>query len=186
MESEIYEREQAGKTQNKTRYNEIEKIKTNIEKAKELWNIYEVYATKMFQENYIDFSDMINFVLDQFEADNAFLKEIAGQYKYFLVDEYQDTNSLQNAIIFNLLDGVEEQNIFVVGDDDQIIYGFQGAKSDNIENFLTRFPDTKVICLEENNRSAQNILDLSYKVISQDTTRLENNELFKNYNISKN
>lgn len=185
LESEIYEREQAGKTQNKTRYNEIEKIKTNIEKAKELWNIYEVYATKMFQENYIDFSDMINFVLDQFEADNAFLKEIAGQYKYFLVDEYQDTNSLQNAIIFNLLDGVEEQNIFVVGDDDQIIYGFQGAKSDNIENFLTRFPDTKVICLEENNRSAQNILDLSYKVISQDTTRLENNELFKNYNISK-
>lgn len=185
LESEIYEREQAGKTQNKTRYNEIEKIKTNIEKAKELWEIYEVYSTKMFQNNFIDFSDMINFVLDQFESDSAFLKEVASKYKYFLVDEYQDTNSLQNAIIFNLLDGVEEQNIFVVGDDDQIIYGFQGANSDNLEKFLTRYPDTKVICLEENNRSAQNILDLSYEIISQDKTRLENNELFKNYNISK-
>lgn len=185
LESEIYEREQAGKTQNKTRYNEIEKIKTNIEKAKELWEIFEIYSDKMFANNYIDFSDMINFVLDQFEADNAFLKEVAGKYKYFLVDEYQDTNNLQNAIIFNLLDGVEDKNIFVVGDDDQIIYGFQGAKSDNLENFLTRYPDTKVICLEENNRSAQNILDLSYAVISQDETRLENNDTFKNYKISK-
>ncbi len=185
IESEIYEREQAGKTQNKTRYNEIEKIKTNIEKAKELWQIFEVYSNKMFANNYIDFSDMINFVLDQFETDSAFLKEVAGKYKYFLVDEYQDTNNLQNAIIFNLLEGVQEKNIFVVGDDDQIIYGFQGAKSDNLENFLTKYPDTKVICLEENNRSAQNILDLSYAVISQDETRLENNEIFKSYNISK-
>lgn len=185
LESEIYEREQAGKTQNKTRYNEIEKIKTNIEKAKELWKIFEVYSEKMFKNNYIDFSDMINFVLDQFEADSAFLKEVAGKYKYFLVDEYQDTNGLQNAIIFNLLDGVEEQNVFVVGDDDQIIYGFQGAKSDNLETFLTKYPDTKVICLEENNRSAQNILDLSYAVISQDETRLENNDMFKSYSISK-
>lgn len=185
LESEIYEREQQGKTQNKTRYGEIEKIKINIEKAKELWNIYEVYSDKMFQNNYIDFSDMINFVLDQFESDTAFLREVAGKYKYFLVDEYQDTNALQNAIIFNLLNGVDEKNIFVVGDDDQIIYGFQGAKSDNLENFLTKYPDTKVICLEENNRSAQNILDLSYAIISQDETRLENNELFKSYNISK-
>jgi len=185
LESEIYEREQMGKTQNKTRYNEIEKIKNNIEKAKELWKIFEVYSDKMFKNNYIDFSDMINFVLDQFEEDTVFLKEVASKYKYFLVDEYQDTNGLQNAIIFNLLDGVEEQNIFVVGDDDQIIYGFQGARSDNLETFLTRYPDTKVICLEENNRSAQNILDLSYAVISQDKTRLENNEMFKNYCISK-
>ncbi len=185
LESEIYEREQSGKTQNKTRYNEIEKIKTNIGKAKELWEIFEVYSDKMFRNNLIDFSDMINFVLDQFEADRVFLKEVAGKYKYFLVDEYQDTNDLQNAIIFNLLDGVEDQNIFVVGDDDQIIYGFQGAKSDNLENFLTKYPDTKVICLEENNRSAQNILNLSYAIISQDERRLENNERFKEYKISK-
>lgn len=186
LESEIYEREQAGKTQNKGRYAELEKIKVNIEKAKELWTLYELYSGKMLSKNLIDFSDMINLVLTAFEEDETFLKEVSNKYKYFLVDEYQDTNDLQNQIIFNLIEGNEGQNIFVVGDDDQIIYGFQGAKSDNIENFLTKYPETNVICLEENNRSTQTILDFSNLVVSQDSNRLENNEFFKNkYHISK-
>ncbi|MBR5304017.1 MAG: ATP-dependent helicase [Candidatus Gastranaerophilales bacterium] len=185
LEAEIYEREQNGEMRNKGRYTEIEKIKTNIEKAKELWVLYDLYTLKMINKNLIDFSDMINFVLTAFEEDVSFRKEVSNKYKYFLVDEYQDTNDLQNQIIFNLLEGNDEKNIFVVGDDDQIIYGFQGAKADNIENFLTRFPDTKVICLQENNRSTQSILDFSYEVISQDETRLENNEKFKSKNILK-
>ncbi len=186
LESEIYEREQQGKNQNKGRYAELEKIKTNIEKAKELWSLYELYCTKMLNNNLIDFSDMINFVLNAFEEDEVFLREVSSKYTYFLVDEYQDTNDLQNKIIFNLVDSNPEQNIFVVGDDDQIIYGFQGAKSDNIEYFLTKYPQTKVICLEENNRSTQTILDFSNLVVMQDVNRLENNEYFKTtYNISK-
>lgn len=186
LESEIYEREQAGKTQNKGRYAELEKIKVNIEKAKELWTLYELYSDKMLSKNLIDFSDMINLVLTAFQEDEAFLKDVSNKYKYFLVDEYQDTNNLQNQIIFNLVEGNDEQNIFVVGDDDQIIYGFQGAKSDNIENFLTKYPDTCVICLEENNRSTQTILDFSNLVVSQDSNRLENNDFFKDrYHISK-
>lgn len=186
LESEIYEREQAGNTKNKTRYNELEKIKTNIVKAKELWTLFELYSTKMINKNLIDFSDMINLVLTSFEEDSQFLSEVSNKYKYFLVDEYQDTNDLQNQIIFNLLDGNDEKNIFVVGDDDQIIYGFQGAKSDNIENFLTKYPNTTVICLEENNRSTQTILDFSNLIVNQDENRLENNLYFKEkYNISK-
>lgn len=186
LESEIYEREQSGNTKNKTRYNELEKIKTNIEKAKELWTLFELYSTKMINKNLIDFSDMINLVLTSFEEDSQFLSEVSNKYKYFLVDEYQDTNDLQNRIIFNLLDGNDEKNIFVVGDDDQIIYGFQGAKSDNIENFLTKYPNTTVICLEENNRSTQTILDFSNLIVNQDENRLENNLYFKEkYNISK-
>lgn len=186
LESEIYEREQNGKTQNKTRRDEIEKIKLNIEKAKELWTIYETYSRLMLDNNLIDFSDMISFVLDAFEEDSVFLKEVSNKYSYFLVDEYQDTNKLQNEIIFNLTDANDEQNLFVVGDDDQTIYGFQGANTDNIENFLTKYPNTKLICLEENNRSTQSILDFSYKVISQDKLRLENNTNFsKKYSISK-
>lgn len=186
LESEIYEREQAGNTKNKTRYNELEKIKTNIEKAKELWTLFELYSAKMINKNLIDFSDMINLVLTSFEEDSQFLSEVSNKYKYFLVDEYQDTNDLQNQIIFNLLDGNDEKNIFVVGDDDQIIYGFQGAKSDNIENFLTKYPNTTVICLEENNRSTQTILDFSNIIVNQDENRLENNLYFKEkYNISK-
>lgn len=186
VENEIYEREQAGKTQNKGRYAELEKIKNNIEKAKELWKLYELYCNKMLKNNLIDFSDMINFVLNAFEEDESFLREVSDKYEYFLVDEYQDTNDLQNKIIFNLIDANKEKNIFVVGDDDQIIYGFQGAKSDNIENFLKKYPETTIICLEENNRSTQTILDFSNLVVSQDLNRLENNDYFRTtYNISK-
>ena len=182
---EILEREKAGNMKNKTRYQQVEKIEKDIAKAQELWDIFEVYKNKMFENNYIDFQDMINFVIDQFETDNLFLKEIANKYKYLMVDEYQDTNSLQNNIIFKLLDEMENKNIMVVGDDDQIIYGFQGAKLDNVENFLTKYPDTKVICLNENNRSSQNILDLSYLIINQDNNRLENNKKFNKFNITK-
>lgn len=185
LEAEIYEREQNGKMQNKGRYSDLKKAKENIEKAKELWALFEIYSNKMLNNNLIDFADMINFVLNQFEDDENFLKEVSNKYKYFLVDEYQDTNNLQNSIIFNLLDGNNGKNIFVVGDDDQIIYGFQGANIDSIENFLTRYPKTEVICLKESNRSTQAILDFSYAVISQDEKRLENNESFKSKNISK-
>ena len=185
LEAEIYERESRGETRNKGRYDEIEKIKTNIEKAKELWTLYELYSEKMYSLSLIDFSDMITFVLSAFEEDITFLREVSNKYKYFLVDEYQDTNDLQNEILFHLMEGNDNKNILVVGDDDQIIYGFQGAKSDNIENFLTKYPDTKVICLEENNRSTQSILDFSYEVIQQDKSRLENNDKFKSKNINK-
>lgn len=185
IEAEIYEREQNGKMQNKTRYSKLETIKKNIEKAKELWDLKEVYARKMVEKNLIDFADMICFVLNAFEEDESFKEEVSNKYTYFLVDEYQDTNELQNKIIFNLVDANKEKNIFVVGDDDQIIYGFQGAKSDNIENFLRKYPETQVICLQENNRSTQEILDFSYKLVSQDPSRLENNETFREYNISK-
>lgn len=185
LEFELEERLARGETRNKTKLAEIEKIKTNIEKAKELWTLYELYSGKMHAFCLIDFSDMINFVLTAFEEDITFLREVSNKYKYFLVDEYQDTNDLQNEIIFQLLDGNDEKNILVVGDDDQIIYGFQGANIDNIENFLLRYPDTKVICLNENNRSTQSVLDFSYEVIKQDKSRLEDNEKFKAKNISK-
>lgn len=186
LEAEVAERLLAGNTQNKMRLDEIEKIKLNIEKAKELWEIFETYSKMMIENNLIDFSDMIGFVLDAFEEDSIFRKEVSNKYSYFLVDEYQDTNNLQNEIIFNLTDANNEQNLFVVGDDDQTIYGFQGASNETIEKFLTKYPKTKVICLEENNRSTQSILDFSYKIVSQDKSRLENNEKFsKKYNISK-
>lgn len=185
LKLEIAEREARKEMRNKCRYDEIAKIENNIEKAKELWDVYALYVSKMLNNNLIDFSDMINFVLDEFEKDKEFLKEVSNKYKYFLVDEYQDTNDLQNSIIFNLVDGNNEKNIFVVGDDDQIIYGFQGARIDSIENFLTKYLETEVICLKESNRSTQSILDFSHAVISQDENRLENNENFKNKDISK-
>jgi len=163
----------------------IESFQKNINKAKNIWQIFEVYSKVLKEKNYIDFDDMINFVLDTFEQKPEFLQKIASKYQYFLVDEYQDTNFAQNQLVFKLSEGSKSNNVYVVGDDDQIIYGFQGAQSDNLEKFLRHYPEAKVICLENNFRSTQNILDLSYEVISQDTSRIEFNSEFSKFSISK-
>lgn len=185
LEDEIYTREQKGETRNVGRYKALQKIKIDIEKAKEVWKITQIYKRKMFENSYIDFNDMINFVLNAFKEDKLFSEEIANSYSHLLVDEYQDTNALQNELIFSLVDNSKDKNIFVVGDDDQTIFTFQGALDDNIENFKARYSDTKIICLNENNRSTQTILDLSYNLITQSPIRIENNPVFKNYGISK-
>ena len=189
---------------------DIERITKRIAQMNELWQFYELYTQKMAEMGYIDFFDMINMVLDKFEDENSsLLEEIAYKYEYILVDEYQDTNKSQNDIVFNL--SKHCPNIFVVGDDDQIIYTFQGANLDTIENFLNQFPEVKVICLEENNRSTQTILDVSQEVAKlQDefckykaekaktkkdkalyesmkiNLRICSNEKFKKLNITKN
>ena len=153
----------------KKRKDEIESLTDRIAQMKELWKFYELYTQKMRELNYIDFHDMINMVLEKFEdKDSSLLEEIAYKYEYILVDEYQDTNKAQNDIVFALSEFCP--NIFVVGDDDQIIYTFQGANLDTIENFLDNFKnEVKVVCLTENNRSTQTVLD-----ISQELAELQN------------
>ena len=147
----------------KERQKEIDRLETSVSRMCELWNFYELYCQKAQDLNYIDFFDMINMVLNKFEDNNSSLLEIvANRYEYILVDEYQDTNKAQNDIVFNLTEYCP--NVFVVGDDDQIIYTFQGANLDTIENFLDKFKDVKVICLRENNRSTQTILDVSQEL----------------------
>ncbi len=144
---------------------EIKALSDKIEKMKELWKFYKLYNKKMRELDYIDFYDMINIVLDNFENPNSPLLElVCEKYDYVIVDEYQDTNTAQNDIVFNLARKIN--NIFVVGDDDQIIYTFQGAHLDTIEKFLNNpeFKDNKkpqVLCFNKNYRSTQNILDLA-------------------------
>lgn len=169
----------------KTVESDIKSQEEKISKAKELWTFYEKYQTKLEKYHYIDYNDMISLVLDRFEKDESFLTKIANQFEYLLVDEYQDTNPAQNEIVFSLCHGMETPNVFVVGDDDQIIYTFQGARLDTMERFLREFPSTKVICLRENMRSTQSILDVARAISTQDDKRLEKNEEFKKYDISK-
>ncbi|MBR1617411.1 ATP-dependent helicase, partial [bacterium] len=164
---------------------EVENLTNKIERANELWMLYECYQEKMEKSGFFDYDDMLSLVLDKFESNPNFLEEIANQYEYILIDEYQDTNKLQYTIAKELAFALKSQNIFVVGDDDQIIYSFQGANLDTLENFLNEFENTKVICLQENMRSTQTILDLSRAIITQDARRLEINPKFSNFNISK-
>jgi len=183
--AELADKIKKGNPKTKTVIKNIKEQEERIAKAEELWTFYELYSAKMEKNRYLDFNDMIGLVLDKFENSPSFLERIAGQFEYLLVDEYQDTNFCQNAIVFNLTKTLKSGNVFVVGDDDQIIYGFQGAKLDTIEKFLLEFPDTQVICLKENMRSTQNILDAARALVKQDITRLEINEQFEKYNICK-
>lgn len=164
---------------------DIEKVKNKIQKAYEVWDIYEIYNKKIHENNFIDFDDMILMVLKKFEEDESFLVEIASKWDYIFVDEYQDTNKAQNSLVFALERGRGLGNLFVVGDDDQLIYAFQGAQMDNFEKFLELYPKTEVICLNENNRSTQTILDYSYNLISQDEIRLEKSQKFTQKKIDK-
>lgn len=180
IESIIDDVEQGrNKRYKKPPYDKKEEAVKKVEQAKELWSFYELYTDKMRAQRYLDFNDMINMVLDKFESGPSFLHEIANRYEYLMVDEYQDTNKSQNEIVFALSHALETGNVFVVGDDDQIIYRFQGANLETIENYLKEFPDTKIICLKENMRSTQSILDAARAIIAQDPLSLVNSHNFK-------
>ena len=189
LEEKIQDKIKKGNTKMATDLGDLKSVTKKINQAIELWQFYELYQEKMIAQRYLDFNDMINLVLIKFEQDPSFLTKIANEYEYVMVDEYQDTNKSQNEIVFCLAKALESQNIFVVGDDDQIIYRFQGAKLDTIENYLNTFKDTKIVCLKENMRSTQNILNAAREVISQDPLSLVNNCNFVDINnepISKN
>lgn len=181
------EREEKNKVTKKI-LNDIETLEKKIGKATELYSIFEIYKRKLSENNLIDFADMVNLVVEKFETDDDFLFRALKGVEYILVDEYQDTSKIQNELLFNILRGTKKENIFVVGDDDQIIYSFQGARSSNLADFLEKFPNTSVISLNENRRSTQTILDFSDILISEDKFRLKshNNEPIDKKLIAKN
>ncbi len=126
-------------------------------------DIQKVYSSYKKQNNLLDYDDLLiylkNFLFDFSPAAKSFLNTI----KFVMVDEYQDTNKLQSEIILGL--GQVNQNIMVVGDDSQSIYAFRGANFKNIMEFPKLFPNVKLITLEENYRSTQEILDFSNHII---------------------
>lgn len=125
--------------------------------------IYQKYERYLRQNNALDFDDLLSrtrLLLRDFPEIKEYL---GGRFKYILVDEFQDTNGVQYEIIKHLASG--HGNLFAVGDDDQSIYGWRGAKIENILNFERDFPGAKVFKLEQNYRSTQNILDVANQVI---------------------
>ena len=117
---------------------------------------------------------MINFVVEAFTRDETLLRTYQERLQYFLIDEYQDTNSSQNQVI-NLLAGFwgQEANVFVVGDPNQSIYRFQGASLENFIGFTKTYPHAKIITLEQNYRSHQLILDSSFALIQKNKLKIE-------------
>ena len=135
--------------------------------------IYEKYNKKLVINNSVDFDDLLLLPIKLFKEYPDVLKYYQDRYKYVLIDEYQDTNEAQ--YIFSKMLCNNHKNIFVVGDNDQAIYAFRGANYKNILNFEKDYPDCKVILLEENYRSTQNILDAANSVIKHNKQRKDKN-----------
>lgn len=132
-------------------------------------NLYKLYQKKLHENNALDFDDIICKTIDLFNNNSEVLEYYQKKFKYVLVDEYQDTNSAQYELI-SMLAGFHK-NLCVVGDDDQSIYGWRGANIRNILDFEKQFKDAKIIKLEQNYRSTQNILDAANSVIKNNFGR---------------
>ena len=130
------------------------------------------YNKEMAAIERFDYADMILWVIEKFKANDLLLGKYQERYQYIMVDEYQDTNGAQNDILFLLASYWEDApNVFIVGDDDQSIYRFQGANMNNILDFKERYHPVEVV-LTDNFRSSQLILDRSKKLIDHNEERL--------------
>lgn len=146
--------------------------KENAVKELEIAGIYAKYQEFLKQEGKIDFEDQVLLVVDLLQHFPSVLNNIKKRYKYILVDEFQDTNTIQ-FILLKLL-AEDHNNLTVVGDDDQSIFRFRGASLSNILHFMDEYPGASVSVLTRNYRSAQSILDSAYRLIRlNDPDRLE-------------
>lgn len=145
-----------------------------IPKQYELLKLYRGYIKTLLEKRLYDFEDMLLMVINAFSKHLDLLATYQEKFQYLLVDEYQDTNGSQNKILEHLCSFYQDQaNIFVVGDDDQSIYKFQGASLENISSFLGTYRETlKMVVLTENYRSQQNILDLSHFLASHNQNQI--------------
>ncbi len=138
---------------------------------KRLALVYQRYQEDLHRNNALDFGDLLTFVTILFRRFPEVLRSYQGLCRYVMVDEFQDTNLIQYQLIRQMAE--THQNVCVVGDDDQSIYRWRGAEVGNILNFEKDFPESKVITMEQNYRSTQNILEAANHVVRKNRYRKE-------------
>ena len=137
---------------------------------KKIAKIYKQYEEYLLENNLVDFDDLLALPYQILDNDNVLCQEISQKYQYIMVDEFQDTNELQYLLLQKLC--TTHDNICVVGDDDQSIYGWRGANIKNILEFPEKFENVKIIKLEKNYRSTKKILEAANNLISHNRSRL--------------
>lgn len=138
----------------------------------EVANAYQVYQEILLENSVFDFADLVSYTVELFKKRPNILKKYRDQFKFILVDEFQDTNRIQYELVKLLTEPLN--NLTVVGDDDQSIYKFRGASLSNIMKFREDFPKTTSVVLNKNYRSTAKVLEYSYKLIQQNNPhRLE-------------
>ena len=153
--------------------NQIDLVTEKMEKLRAAVNEFDRFISLMKKRNRYDFDDMILWVLQAFKENRLLLANYQEQFQYILVDEYQDTSGTQNSLVELLINYWEQPNVFVVGDDDQSIYRFQGANIENMEKFADAYSkDLKTVVLTDNYRSTQPILNIAKTLIDRNQERL--------------
>jgi DNA helicase-2/ATP-dependent DNA helicase PcrA len=149
---------------------EAEKLEKT--KNQELAKAYKIYIELCKKNGVVDYDDQIYLCLELFKKRPNVLKIVQNSYDFVMVDEFQDTNLMQSKLVDMLVN--KSQNLLVVGDDDQSIYGFRGANLSNILDFKKRYPGSQEVTLIQNYRSTKQILDRSYRLIGNNSPdRLE-------------
>ena len=148
-----------------------EKVKNSAQNSfeKTCAEVYELYQKRLKTNNALDFDDLIMLTVRLFQENPEILAKYQERFRYILVDEYQDTNHAQYALVKAL--AAKYKNLCVVGDDDQSIYGFRAADIQNILDFERDYPEARVIKLEQNYRSTQLILEAANAVIAKNSGR---------------
>ncbi len=151
----------------------IDEFLEKLEKTKAAVELFSVYEQRLHQAARYDFEDMLQWVYKAFTVNSWLLRRYQEQYLYVLIDEFQDTNGTQNAILNLLTAYWDKPNVFAVGDDDQAIYEFQGARLKNITEFYKRYEaDIELVVLNDNYRATQPLLDAATSIINQNEIRL--------------
>ena len=172
----IAKRASKGFKKGDVRTDKIEEETEKKEKLRAALNEFDNFQQLMRNNNLYDFDDMINWVIKAFEENPNLLLRYQEQFLYILVDEFQDTSGTQNRLVELLINYWEVPNVFVVGDDDQSIYRFQGANVENMLGFADNYKnDLLTVVLTHNYRSVQPILDISKTIIDKNEDRLINN-----------
>lgn len=133
--------------------------------------LYNLYDEIKIQNNFMDFNDLLILANEYISTDKKLLKALKNRYKFFQIDEGQDTSTLQFEIIRKIV--FPENNVFIVADDDQSIYSFRGANPENLLNFKNIYPNSKIFFMDKNFRSTKNIIKISNKIIQGNKIRYE-------------
>jgi len=146
------------------------KLAAQLKFYQQIADVYEKYEAYLLKNNLVDFDDLLLLPYKILEKNKDLAKQTSEQYQYLMVDEYQDTNELQYKLLKQIC--TTHNNLCVVGDDDQSIYGWRGATIKNILNFTEYFKNTKVVKLEDNYRSTNIILNHANQLIEHNRNRL--------------
>ena len=168
----IYQRNTKHAKKGEPKTARIQEMTERMSRLKAAADLFPKYLHAMERDGRYEYEDMLLWVSKAFEKSEALLRSYQERYQYILVDEFQDTNGAQFHLLNLLLDFWEVPNIFIVGDDDQSIYEFQGARLQNLREFHHKYrAGLETIILEENYRSTQDLLDASQQLIGNNTLR---------------